>query len=106
MEDSAAQCPLGEKFGAPSPFWLALLKQASLLLGPGSVRGVSFHVGSGCSTKGAFKQAIADAAALFELNREEGLHPGLELLDVGGGFSGDLVVSGWARGCYFVFDVR
>lgn len=91
VEDSAAQCPLGNKFGADAQFWEDLLTTAHAVLGPGSVSGVSFHVGSGCSTKGAFRQAISDAARLFALNEKLGLHPGFAVLDIGGGFSGDLV---------------
>jgi len=50
------------------------------------VAGVSFHVGSGSSSGDAFKDAVARAAAVFELAAKNG-HP-MSILDVGGGFPG------------------
>uniref|UniRef100_A0A3Q3GRF6 ornithine decarboxylase n=1 Tax=Labrus bergylta TaxID=56723 RepID=A0A3Q3GRF6_9LABR len=49
------------------------------------VIGVSFHVGSGCTECGAFKQAIADARQVFDINL---MGFQMRLLDIGGGFSG------------------
>mmetsp|Transcript_86514 Transcript_86514/g.231911 ORF Transcript_86514/g.231911 Transcript_86514/m.231911 type:complete len:788 (+) Transcript_86514:206-2569(+) len=83
-DDTAAQCPLSNKFGAAPTHCEALLRRA-LDLGL-HVTGVSFHVGSGCSEFGAFRGALHRARGVFDVAERLGLD--LELLDIGGGFPG------------------
>jgi ornithine decarboxylase len=84
VDDSGSKCPLGSKFGARMERVEELLAiAASLSL---SVIGVSFHVGSGCGSSTAYKMALKDSRAVFDL----GLCYGFEMnfLDIGGGFPG------------------
>ncbi|CAB3378011.1 Hypothetical predicted protein [Cloeon dipterum] len=82
---TAAQCPLGMKFGVEVENAFALLETAySLEL---DVIGVSFHVGSGCSDPPVFHRAIQAARALFDDAKRIGFE--FTLLDIGGGFPGN-----------------
>lgn len=83
-DDSLAQCPLSNKFGASTsdaPTLLARARELDL-----NVVGVSFHVGSGSSQKGVFRHALERARVVFD----EGAHYGFKfsILDIGGGFPG------------------
>lgn len=83
-DDSGAQCPLSCKFGASSSQWVGLLDKAkSLGL---HVRGIHFHVGSGCSQLGIFSKALKDARRVFDLGIERGFN--MNILNLGGGFPG------------------
>jgi len=84
-DDSLAQCPLSNKFGARVEDCGSLLARAEEL--GLTVVGVSFHVGSGCSQKGAFRSALRRARAVFDEMEGRGLAP--RLLDIGGGFGGE-----------------
>ena len=84
VDDSGSKCPLGSKFGARMERveeLLVIAKSLSL-----SVIGVSFHVGSGCSSAAAYKPAIRDSRAVFDLAKDYGYD--MTLLDIGGGFPG------------------
>ena len=84
VDDSQATCVMSCKYGAPPaemPALLATAKQLGL-----TVRGVSFHVGSGCFAPGAYAAAVDRAAEVFELARAAGLE--MDVLDIGGGFPG------------------
>jgi ornithine decarboxylase len=83
VDDSAAQCPLANKYGALKTEWQPLLSLAHVL--GLNVVGVSFHVGSG-GNKETFQSALRDARYIFDLAEENG-HK-LSLLDIGGGFPG------------------
>jgi ornithine decarboxylase len=83
-DDSLAQCPLSNKFGAAVEDSGALLEQARDL--GLQVVGVSFHVGSGCSQVGAFRSALQRARAVFDEAKRVGFEP--KILDIGGGFPG------------------
>ncbi|CAK0854494.1 unnamed protein product [Prorocentrum cordatum] len=83
-DDSLAQCPLSNKFGAAVEDAGALLEQARDL--GLRVVGVSFHVGSGCSQVGAFRSALQRARAVFDEAARVGFEP--KVLDIGGGFPG------------------
>lgn len=83
-DDSLAQCPLSNKFGASVSGCAGLLAHAKAL--GLNVVGVSFHVGSGCSEVGAFRSALARARAVFDEAINHGFEP--TLLDIGGGFPG------------------
>ena len=49
--------------------------------------GVSFHVGSNCTSVGYFKKAIADCRKVFDLGYQI-IGKKLSILDIGGGFPG------------------
>ena len=84
-DDPGARCQLGNKYGAELPEVPRLLQLAK---GLGlCVSGVSFHVGSGASDPHAFEKAIAAARTVFDQAKQLGLGS-LEVLDIGGGFSG------------------
>ena len=84
VDDSQAQCVLSNKYGA-QPKDAAALLAAAAELGL-RVVGVSFHVGSGSSSANVFRDAVADAAAIFDLAAARGTP--MSILDVGGGFPG------------------
>jgi len=83
--DPHARCQLGNKFGA-LPYEVEGLLLHAFSLGM-SVRGVSFHIGSGATGTHAYTAAIEQARGVFDLAQRLGLPP-LTLLDIGGGFSG------------------
>jgi ornithine decarboxylase len=84
VDDSKSKMPFGSKFGCPTanlPGVFALAKTLGL-----SIIGVSFHVGSGCDSPGAYTDAIKLARNVFEMAKEYGFF--INLLDIGGGFPG------------------
>lgn len=83
-DDALAQCPLSNKFGAAMDQCGNLLARAREL--GLQVIGVSFHVGSGCSQRGAFRSALHRARAAFDEGAQLGFD--MRLLDIGGGFPG------------------
>ncbi|XP_068605994.1 ornithine decarboxylase-like [Brachionichthys hirsutus] len=84
VDDSKSAVRLSSKFGAKMETVRKLLERAKEL--DLEVVGVSFHVGSGCTESLAFKQAIADARQAFDIANLLGFQ--MNLLDIGGGFSG------------------
>lgn len=85
-DDSSSLCRLSDKFGASMDTTKELLNVAKDL--GLNVVGVSFHVGSGASDPQSFARAVMDARIVFHEASEIGFD--LKVLDVGGGFSGDL----------------
>lgn len=85
-DDSSSLCRLSDKFGASMDTTNDLLNLAKYL--DLNVIGVSFHVGSGASDPQSFAKAVQDSRVVFDQAAEIG-HD-LKVLDVGGGFSGDL----------------
>eukprot|EP00401_Gymnodinium_catenatum_P025121 CAMPEP_0117485362 /NCGR_PEP_ID=MMETSP0784-20121206/14930_1 /TAXON_ID=39447 /ORGANISM="" /LENGTH=813 /DNA_ID=CAMNT_0005279955 /DNA_START=142 /DNA_END=2583 /DNA_ORIENTATION=- len=83
-DDAASQCPLSNKFGATVETCRDLLHRARDL--NANVVGLCFHVGSGCSEAGAFRQALKRARLVFDEAARVGYE--LRLLDIGGGFPG------------------
>ena len=84
VDDSQAQCVMSDKYGAPMsevPFLLRRAAELGL-----HVRGVSFHVGSGCYSAQSYVMAVNRAAHVFNLAADMG-QP-MNLLDSGGGFPG------------------
>lgn len=81
--DSLSLHPMSNKFGAKACKYADLLSLAhSLKL---DVRGVHFHVGSGCCDVSAYRTAVREAAKVFSLAKEIGFQ-NMEILDIGGGF--------------------
>eukprot|EP00878_Enallax_costatus_P006926 GHUV01007258.1.p1 GENE.GHUV01007258.1~~GHUV01007258.1.p1 ORF type:complete len:293 (+),score=90.38 GHUV01007258.1:1298-2176(+) len=83
-DDPEARVPLGLKYGAnpeEAPKLLAAAKSLGL-----DVVGVSFHVGSACKNLAAYSSAIEKARKIFDLGEEMGFR--MNLLDIGGGFTG------------------
>jgi len=84
VDDSQAQCVMSDKYGAPLSAVQGLLGRAADL--GLRVRGVSFHVGSGCYSAQAYVSAVKRADHVFKLAADMGLP--MDLLDLGGGFPG------------------
>ncbi|GFR47866.1 hypothetical protein Agub_g9675, partial [Astrephomene gubernaculifera] len=83
-DDPGARVPLGLKYGAEvgeAGGLLAAARQLGL-----SVCGVSFHVGSAAKDLATFSNAIENARKVFDQATALGYH--MELLDIGGGFTG------------------
>lgn len=82
VDDSTSEFPLSRKFGAEADVARSLLLAAPRL---GLVPyGITFHVGSQCTTPAAWRSAIGAAGRLMRDVRSAGIC--LEMLDVGGGF--------------------
>ena len=85
-DDVAARCNLGDKYGAEEDEWEPLLRAAAE---QGlRVVGISFHVGSGAKNPQAFPIAVRKAREAFDMAIRLGHKP--YLLDLGGGYSGNL----------------
>ncbi len=82
VDDSSSVFPLSRKFGAEFHHARALLHLAAALgLEP---YGITFHVGSQCTTATSYVQAIASAGRLMSQLLADGIR--LKMLDIGGGF--------------------
>jgi ornithine decarboxylase len=82
VDDSHSVFPLSRKFGAQAHEARALMQLArSLGLHP---YGITFHVGSQCTSTSAWVQAIASAGRLMRELLSDGIR--IEMLDIGGGF--------------------
>lgn len=84
-DDSHSVMRFGSKFGAPSSSWTELFATAKEL--KLSVVGISFHVGSGCTSATAFVDAVKLARQAFDVAAQAGFN--LNILDIGGGFPGN-----------------
>lgn len=86
VDDSHSIVPLGSKFGCmlyEVEGIMETCKKCSI-----SVVGIAFHVGSGNSDKEAYRKAIHDAREAFKMGEKYGFT--MNLLDLGGGWAGDL----------------
>jgi ornithine decarboxylase len=82
VDDSTSRFPLSRKFGAEAQNARALMLLArDLGLIP---YGVTFHVGSQCSSPAAWRSALAAAGRMMSRLSADGIM--LEMLDLGGGF--------------------
>jgi ornithine decarboxylase len=82
VDDSASVFPLSRKFGCDALDARALMLMARELgLNP---YGITFHVGSQCSSPRAWRQALAACRGLMLQLQRDGIQ--IEMLDVGGGF--------------------
>ena len=82
VNDSTSTFPLSRKFGAEAHRARSLFSQArDLGLRP---YGVTFHVGSQCSSAAAWAGALTAVGQLIQQLLDDGIR--LEMLDIGGGF--------------------
>ena len=84
VDDSGSLCKFNKKFGCSMndvENILRLCKTMNL-----NVMGVSFHVGSGCTSVNNYKTAIEMSKNVFDKANELGIK--MTLLDIGGGFPG------------------
>jgi ornithine decarboxylase len=86
-DDSSSVCRFNVKFGIAVEELEPLLREAARI--GANVVGVSFHVGSGCRSADAFVNAVENARMAFDLFTKCGLNEP-KLLDLGGGWPGDL----------------
>lgn len=93
VDDSHSVCKMGAKFGAHMHDVPALL-QSAVDLGV-TLRGVSYHVGSGCYSDDSFVEAAIAARTVFDLAHSYGIE--FDILDIGGGFSSSGSGSGTAN---------
>ena len=82
VDDSTSRFPLGRKFGAEAHTARALMLLAREL---GLVPyGLTFHVGSQCTTPAAWRSALSSASRLMSRLADDGIR--LQMVDLGGGF--------------------
>lgn len=86
IDDTGSACRFGCKFGADLAKLDKIFMKAKVL--ELNIIGVSFHVGSNCGSVETYYKAIRDARFTFDKAKEHGFK--LTLLDIGGGFPGDL----------------
>lgn len=79
VDDSGSKMRFGEKFGASMKDAADLAKYAESK--GQQISGVSFHVGSGCTTPSQYTRAIAQANSLLSTG------PKVKTIDIGGGFT-------------------
>mmetsp|Transcript_81 Transcript_81/g.237 ORF Transcript_81/g.237 Transcript_81/m.237 type:complete len:461 (+) Transcript_81:41-1423(+) len=84
VDDSQSLCRFNSKFGVRPEDCEELLAAAKEL--DLDVAGVSFHVGSGCSSVTSFRDAVVSAKTVFDQATALGFK--MRLLDLGGGFPG------------------
>lgn len=85
VDDSESAMPFGAKFGATDEA-VAKIGLEALRLGI-ALKGISFHVGSGCFSSRAHYNAIIKSIKHCGTLQEQG-HP-VEMVDIGGGFLPD-----------------
>ena len=85
VDDSSSRCKFGIKFGCEIENIQSMLNLIKVL--ELNLVGVSFHVGSNCTSVGYFKKAIADCRKVFDLGYQI-IGKKLTVLDIGGGFPG------------------
>jgi ornithine decarboxylase len=83
VDDSEARSPFSIKFGACEPEWKKIMDALHALKLP--FKGVSFHVGSGSASPGAFRKAIKKCWYFQEYVGCGSMHT----VDIGGGFLHD-----------------
>lgn len=82
-DDQYSKCKFSNKFGAPLFSTDPLLLNAKML--HLNVIGVSFHVGSNCSSPYSFERAIKDSMEVIKIAKLYNFK--IQLIDIGGGFS-------------------
>jgi ornithine decarboxylase len=90
VDDSSSACPFGAKFGLQPSNVLEVARVAKKVNIP--IVGLSFHVGSGCQSPDAFRQAIHTSKIIWkDLYRNHTVQH-FKTLDIGGGWSSDPAV--------------
>ena len=84
-DDKDSVCRFSKKFGCPPANAPKLLETAKAL--GIEVKGISFHVGSGCGDAQAYVTALRDARSVFDAAIALDM-PALKIVDIGGGFPG------------------
>jgi ornithine decarboxylase len=85
VDDSNSLCKFNKKYGMfPEKGNLEKWFDKFDTLKNSNLVGVSFHVGSGCSSSDAYRTAIEDARTCFDYAKTRGYK--LSVLDIGGGF--------------------
>ncbi|ORX80054.1 ornithine decarboxylase [Basidiobolus meristosporus CBS 931.73] len=90
IEGTRSKYSLGGKAGAPLSTVDTLLQKAKDL--GVNVVGVSFHVGCMCFDPVSYERALMQAREVFDIGKTYGYQ--FKLLDIGGGFPGDLKYDG------------
>ena len=85
VDDSSSRCKFSIKFGCEIENIQSMLNLIKVL--ELNLVGVSFHVGSNCTSVGYFNKAIADCRKVFDLGYKI-IGKKLSVLDIGGGFPG------------------
>jgi ornithine decarboxylase len=85
VDDSSSRCKFSIKFGCEIENIQSMMNLIKVL--ELNLVGVSFHVGSNCTSVGYFKKAIADCRKVFDLGYQI-IGKKLSILDIGGGFPG------------------
>ncbi len=83
-DDSKSRCKFNCKFGVSLDEVEGIIlisKQLGI-----NIKGVSFHVGSGCEDATVFKTALSDCKKVIELGKKHDIT--MDLVDIGGGFPG------------------
>jgi ornithine decarboxylase len=83
VDDSGSTMPFSAKFGL-SPKEVECLGNYARIKGQ-ELRGISFHVGSGCGNPLQYKVAIEQAATALGILKQTG-HSRATIIDIGGGF--------------------
>jgi len=85
VDDSNSLCQFNKKFGLyPLKDNLEKWFDKFDTLKNSNLVGVSFHVGSGCSSSDSYRLAIEEARKCFDFGRSRGYK--MRILDIGGGF--------------------
>lgn len=85
--DTASVCQFSKKFGCSVSDAIRFLEISQKL--NLNIVGVAFHVGSNCGDASAYTNAINDAKTIFDSANEMGIPP-LTIVDIGGGFPGEV----------------
>lgn len=83
-DDSKSRCKFNSKFGVrleEVESILTIAKQLEI-----KMKGVSFHVGSGCEDPQVYHTALLDCSKVFEIAKKMDII--MDLIDIGGGFPG------------------
>ncbi|XP_028835592.1 antizyme inhibitor 1a isoform X1 [Denticeps clupeoides] len=86
MEPGEAEEELAMPFGSSLKDCRHLLESAKKL--GVQVVGVKFHIPSSCQDPETYSHAVSDARCVFDMGEDLGFH--MNILDVGGGFSGSI----------------
>jgi ornithine decarboxylase len=90
--DTASVCQFSKKFGcsvSDAIRFLEISRELKL-----NIIGVAFHVGSNCGDVSAYTNAINDAKTIFDGANALGIPP-LSIVDIGGGFPGEVYSNGF-----------